>query len=380
MAKYTCSLILWEHDTNTKNQHPIYLKVTINRQTKYLATGYHILKKLWDTKNESVRTSAPNADLINADISDRKQKAIKYIVEANMRGEYLTASHVKEAFTGRRNLHNYFEFVDGYIQECRTKRDPSTLENYRKHAAKLELFYGGRGLSFEQIDSDFLLKFEKFLVDDSLSINYIHALLKTMRTMFNAARKKGVVKIYPFSQYEMVRYRAPKKDYLNFTELDLMEEFADTVKDTVLKQTAVYFLLGCYSGLRVSDWYQFSIKDHIREGRLFLRAEKNGEWVTMPILGRLKRNMDRMRKVPLQIQEPTLNEKLKVIANELKLNKRITTHCGRHTFAITMCAEQGISSETCAALMGITVTTCIENYYKVTPHKIYNEASKAWDE
>lgn len=380
MAKYTCKLILWEHDTNAQKQHPVYLKITINRQTKYIATGYHVHKTTWDAKSEQLKPSVPNAELVNADLSDRKHRVIKYIVEANMRDQVLTAAQVKDAFAQGRNLHNYFDFVESYIAENRNKRSAGTLENYRKHAAKLELFHGSRQLFFEQIDAAFLNRYEAYLSGQGIGTNYIHALMKTMRTMFNAARRKELIQAYPFGKYEMVRYEAPDKDYLTLKELDALEKYADTVKDPVMRQTALYFLLGCYSGLRVSDWQKFSVPKHVRDGRLYLRATKNGEWVTMPVLGRLKRHLPKIKKVPLEIKEPTMNEKLKLIAKALKIPKKLTTHCGRHTFAITMCSEQGIGAETCAALMGITVSTCIENYYRVTPHKIYKEAADSWAE
>jgi integrase len=70
-----------------------------------------------------------------------------------------------------------------------------------------------------------------------------------------------------------------------------------------------------------------------------------------------------------------MNRTLKGIAG---IKKRITTHTGRHTFAITMCAEAGISAETCAELMGITIATCVNNYYRVTNRKIDKECLGAW--
>jgi integrase len=63
---------------------------------------------------------------------------------------------------------------------------------------------------------------------------------------------------------------------------------------------------------------------------------------------------------------------------QLFKGKKITTHCARHTFAITMCAEAGISAETCAELMAITLKTCVDNYYKVTNLKIDKECEEAW--
>ncbi len=98
----------------------------------------------------------------------------------------------------------------------------------------------------------------------------------------------------------------------------------------------------------------------------------------MPVNAILKRNLPRMGKLQLSIEEPTINEKLKVIANKNEIPKHLTSHTGRHTFAISLCADRGISSETCAELMGITINTCVENYYRISNRKIDSETLKAW--
>ncbi len=195
---------------------------------------------------------------------------------------------------------------------------------------------------------------------------------------FTAAIKRSVTTSYPFSTYELTSYTPPVKDYLTLEEISKIEEAADNEPNKWHRQAAIYFLLGVYTGIRVSDWQKFDVDKVVKDNRVLLRATKNKEWVTMPITEGLRRNFKRMKKTPLTITEPTLNEKIKLVAKDKKIKKHITTHTARHTFAITLCAERGISCETCAELMGITVKTCIENYYKVTNRKIDAETLKAW--
>ncbi|MDI3320014.1 site-specific integrase [Pinibacter soli] len=377
MQKYSAKLILNTKKHNKKGQSPIWIRVIINRKTSYKATGYHIDAKFWDEKKEQVKSSYRDHSIINADITSKKTEVMQMLVHTQIKGEVISVQQVKSQME-HGNQENIFLFSDRFIDEVRHKRKPGTLENYRKHLKKLEDFHGSRNLRFEEITTDYLSKYENSLRDSEVGGNYVHALFKTIRTFFNAAIKRGVTQYYPFNVYENPVYEAPQKDYLSLKELKDWEKYADKVTNHVMKQTAVYFLLGCYSGLRISDWKQFEISKHLVEERIYLRATKNNEWVTMPLSTPLKRTLDRIREMPLDIEEPTLNEKLKDIAKELKIRKHITSHTGRHTFAITMCAERGISSETCAELMGITVKTCVENYYKVTNRKIDKETNEAW--
>lgn len=381
--KYSVTLLLYTHRPNDKGQYPIYIRITINRKQSYISTGYHLEQKYWDAKGERVREGHMLSGTINADITTRKQTIIKKIVDFQVRGEKVTAATIKDLVASRTDLHNIFEFTEQFIKEVQHKRKAGTLENYRKHLKVLELFHGSRSLAFEEITHDYLVKFEDHLRHpvegankrDALGGNYIHAIWKTIKTFFNAAKKRGVINCYPFEVYENPEYAAPVKDYLTITELDRLEEFADKTSNQVMKQTVVYFLLGCYSGLRLSDWRQFDYSKHVEDNRLYLHAKKNGERVIMPVVGRLARHLERVKGITLQITEQEINRTLKNIAG---IKKKITTHTGRHTFAITMCAERGISAETCSELMGITIKTCVENYYRVTNLKIDKECLGAW--
>ena len=94
----------------------------------------------------------------------------------------------------------------------------------------------------------------------------------------------------------------------------------------------------------------------------------------MPVIGRLAAHLERVKNCKLVITEQEMNRTLKTLFP----NKKITTHCARHTFAITLCAESGISAETASELMGITLKTAVENYYRITNLKIDKECAAAW--
>lgn len=380
MFKYTVNLILYR-PANAKGQYPIYIRITINRKQSYIATGHFIDPKMWDKKTEQVRAGHMHAAVINPDIATRKQVLIKKLVDYQVKGETITAAELKNLTTNKADLHNIFEFTELFVKEVQHKREAGTLENYRKHLKYLEHFHGNRQIAFEQITHEYLVGFEDYLRKpvtegqakrEALGGNYIHAIWKTIKTFFNAAKKRGVITCYPFETYENPEYEAPRKDYLTLNEIDELEQLATT--NELLKQTISFFLLGCYTGLRVSDWHTFDVNTHIRDGRLLLRAKKNGEWVTMPVIGRLANHLKIISGCKITRTEQELNRALK----KLFPKKKITTHCGRHTFAITMCAEKGISAETCSELMGITLKTCVENYYKVTNRKIDKECETAW--
>lgn len=383
MDKYTLRFILWEHNANKNGLFPVYLKITVNRKTSYKSTGHFASKKDWDDKNEKLKSAYPNYTSINAKLSTLKNEWEKQIIFNQLKGISISAASVKKSFG--KDLTNIFEYVDQLIINQKGKKSDNTLENYRKHLLKLENFNNSRTLSFDDIDINFLGRYERWLREhinfrkEDSQKNYIHAIWKTLKTWFNAAKKEGLISHYPFDRYENPVYVAPDKDHLNAKELKLMEDFADSTKDPVLKECAVYFLFGCYSGLRISDWYRFNFKEHVKGNKIRIRpAKTKNKWVEMIISKPLERNFKRMKAVQLTLKEPTINEKLKVIAEKAKINKYLTSHSARGSFAVTICLGNKISSETAAELMGITLETFVKNYSEVTQEKIDNETKEAW--
>lgn len=378
MIKYRIALILWPADQNKMKEYPIYLRFRINGELRYIATGHYIRDGFWDKVNQAVKDNHLRAGIINPEIHDLKTKVQNLVLTYKIQGEHITADQVKKQFSKGYDLHNIFDFIEVFKTQMQHKRAPGTLNNYEKYSRKLELYQKSKNLFFEDITPEFLQAYETALRNEGLDGNYIFANFKMLKTFFNAARKKKIINFYPFDQYENPEYIDKDKDYLTLKELDKWEELTDKLTDRVDKQAAVYFLHGCYCGLRVSDWYQFDYSKHVGSKHIRIRATKNGEPVSMPITSRLKRNLLRIKELPLNIEEHSINRSIKELAAKLKINKHLTSHCARKTFAVTMCADQGIGVEVCATLMGITIETCVRNYYRVTGSKINNECLQAW--
>lgn len=382
MQKYTVVLLLKKNKKNSKGQYPIYLRITVDRKASFISTGHFIPEKYWDNRNEQVKEDYAFAPEINTDILQKKKEVMANFIEAGVKGQSKSSKEIKDQSVLGSRKNDLFLFADKFIQEVKNKRSDSTREIWRKHLLKLETFIGAREINFEDITAEYLSRFEDYLLNKGVvhrkddSSNYAHAIIKTIRRFFTAAIKKGITAHYPFSEYEMPEYTPGDKDHLTLQELDKWTKFYKQTK--TLKEPALYFLFGCYSGLRISDWYLFDIKKRVHANYISLRAKKNGEWITVPLYDRLKFVIDEMRKVPLTLPEPVLNRQFKKVASQAKINKHISSHCGRKTFAVTICLERGVSSETAAELMGITLDTFVKSYSKVTPAKIRNETTQAW--
>jgi site-specific recombinase XerD len=108
-------------------------------------------------------------------------------------------------------------------------------------------------------------------------------------------------------------------------------------------------------------------------------TKKTGEPVVIPATKRLLRLFEFMKRHPLTTEQlKDINENIGEAMADLEINKHITSHCGRKTFAVELCANSGISCEVCATLMAIDMQTCVDSYYDVTEEKIGKEVELFW--
>lgn len=381
MQRHTVKLILKNNKKNSLNQLPIYIRITIERKTSYISTGYYIAQKLWDERTESVKELHPLAKEINTDITNKKKQVLEGFINASVKGRVISAHTLKN----QASANDIFSFYDKLCVELRNKREGATLENWRKHLLKLEIYNGSRNLLFEDITPTYLIAFENWLREKGIkkrkedSSNYIHAIMKSIRKLFNVARAREIITNYPFGddKYEMPETTPGDKDFLTLDELDKWEKQIPKLP-AELKEAALWFLFGCYTGLRIGDWHLFDFEKRVHDTYIALRAKKNGEWVTVPLYPRLRRILKLCKAQGLTNAEPELNRNFKEVAKEAKIKKHLSSHCGRKTFAVTICLGLGVSSETAAELMGITLNVFVKNYSKVTGEKIRKETAKAW--
>jgi integrase len=375
--------MLKNNKKNSLGQYPIYIRITVNRKRTYISTGFYIQKNQWEEKSESVRPNHVLHTEINTSILNQKRQVLDEILQAAIDKKFKSAGAIKQVVAD--DLKNIFRFSDKLQKEAVGRRAKATINNYIKHLKKLEEYHGDRSLLFDNIDMDLLRSFESWLRDNvktregSDPNNYIAAIMRTVRSHFNEAVSRGITSNYPFgkNKYILPDETPGNKDFLSLSELKKWHEFTFETTHETYRQVSLYFLFACYTGLRLSDWQDFA-EGKIRDRNISLKATKNKSWVNVPLHEGLIQVIKRMKEIPLTISEPTINKRLKTLAVELKINKKLSTHSGRRTFAVTMCLERGVSSETAAKLMGITLAVFEKSYSFVTPEKMRLETDKAW--
>lgn len=161
-------------------------------------------------------------------------------------------------------------------------------------------------------------------------------------------------------------------DFLDDVELRKIINFTTPIKRFERSRDA--FLFGCFTGLAYIDIKTLR-KEHFEtdeEGRIWIKKKrvKTGILSRIPLLPMAKLLLEKYQDCPgeavMPIQDPSdINENLKDIATLCGINKRVTFHTSRHTFASTVTLANNISIEVVSKMMGHTNTRMTNHYAKL---------------
>jgi site-specific recombinase XerD len=265
-----------------------------------------------------------------------------------------------------------------YIIACTNKWDKTkkagTLRIYHSQLEKLKGFTPNVLLT--QIDNNFLYAYQSYLVKLGNSKNTVWSSFKFLRTILNDAIKEDLLDRSPFKRFTMPKYEDPNKTYLLPDEVKRIDKFClDKKCPPELFFVGTWFLIACNTGMRLSDQKAFDKKKNIHGDRLVIKTAKTGEMVGLPISTALKKLFERIDYKPMHYTGEAYNRLLKLVVMGAGIDKRVSTHSGRHTAAMTF-ANAGVSIEVTGAILGHSDMRSTKSYYKITNTRMDLELKK----
>lgn len=203
--------------------------------------------------------------------------------------------------------------------------------------------------------------------------NTVVGYFKFLRSLVNYAIDKGIVIDYPFGKrkFQIPTYKQPERTFLSEEEVErIMNEDID---DPSIAHVRDYFIFGCLSGLRYSDIMRFT-PDWIANEKLYFSDAKTKTQQYVPLYPKLKEYADKIVTHP-KYSNVDCNRKLKLIALLVKINKPLSMHVARHTFAVNY-LNKGGSMEVLSKLLGHASTRTTAIYGKITNTRIDSEFNK----
>ena len=205
--------------------------------------------------------------------------------------------------------------------------------------------------------------------------------LRYLKQVVTNALKNRYITNDPFDDYTL-GYKPVKKEFLIEPEIKELMKKKFTAKR--LEEVRDVFLFQCFTGIAYIDAVNLTndniIEDGFGQKWIQLTRQKSSVQANIPLLdvplSILKKygRSGNDRLLPIQSNQK-MNEYLKEIATVCGINKRLTTHCGRHTFG-TIMLTKGVSIESVSKMLGHTNITTTQIYAKVLNQKISTEVNK----
>lgn len=335
--------MLWVHKKNAKGLSPLKIRVTINRKTTYFSTSYYLAVNQW--KDDKI-VNYPNEKIINVALRKKISDIEKDISLRQIEGRTITAKSLR----GNINDRSFEKFA------AEVRKDQKEINRIDEFAS---------GIMLSEMNVQFLRKYQTHELERGMAPNTVNTTFKYLRRIIRQAYAEKIITENPFDQFKVPKYVNPEKIFLSLDDIDKIESWVSKKNTPAhLRLTAIYFLFGCYTGLRFSDWELFDLEKNIQNGRIMLRAKKNKSFVSIKIFPRLQSVLNKMKGIDKPYSGQKTNFFLKEVATLTKVKKNLTCHVSRHTNA-TLLATMGVRSDVVAELLGISLRT-VSIYYKIT--------------
>ena len=393
-----CTMVyfsLRESKQNKKGLSPIEVSITTNGKRIYFSTGKHVPAADWNKEKQAVKGKSEEAQLINGYLIQLRNKIYQKEIELLQKGYLITAELLKEAITDKVEALNEKTLLD-VLNEHNTERKamvgktvaPATYWVFEYTGRLFKEFiqkkYERKDLYLREINLGFIQGFHAFLLGEKkMGQNSCTKHLKFLKKLLNLAVANSYISYNPVNAYKVER-EPVEIDFLDEEELRKIINF-DTPLPR-LERAKDMFLFGCFTGLSYIDIKTLAPEHFEKDsaGRIWIKKRriKTGVLSRIPLLPIAKLILDKYKggEKLLPIQDPAdINKYLKDIAILCGINKRISVHTSRHTFASIVTLANNISLEVVSKMLGHTNTRMTAHYAKLIDKCIGEQMDKLMD-
>lgn len=383
---------LYRSKLNSEGKAPIYLRITKGNQRVEIATGYFAKPAEWNTRTHTVKSTNSQVKEINDHLQTQRAKIIQIYNQLVAEEKSFTLAVIKNKLTGRdRNqttLLNAIHYHNELIKKGIGKNYAmGTYKAYLWFTHKIKGFlqyqYKRSDILLTELNHRFLTEFEHYLYHILHNqVNTAQKNITQLRKIVNLCIDLDWLDKMPFKRIRPKPY-TPKRDYLTKEELAVIENLI--ISNKRLQVIRDKFIFQCYTGIAFVDLNQLTDHNIVKgidgEDWVILNRQKTKSRSTIPILPNAKvliekyQDPKRLTLFPV-CSNQKFNQYLKELSALCKINKRITTHAGRRTFATTVTLSNGVPIETVSRMLGHSDLKTTAIYAKVVDTKISEDMQK----
>ena len=386
------SVLFYAKKSKAKNNSrvPIYLRITVNGKRAEFSTGKDVEISKWSAIQNRLKGNSEEARTLNKYFDVLQSKVLDIENNLIMSGEPFAASDVKNLLSGNKQTERYlipiFEDHNKRMEKLIGKEYAvATLKNFKTCLSHLKEFlwkyHKKSDINIQKLEPSFLNDFDFFLrtksnINNNSAVKHTKNLSKILKICYqNNWIEKDLVIFYKG------RFQEVNVNFLTDEEIAAIRNKEFSGKGLNLVRDMFVFI--CYTGLAYIDIYNLT-KEQLSigiDGSLWIitNRQKTGNASNIPLLPIAEEIIKRYENHPLVSNSGKLlpvytnqkvNEYLKTIAENCGINKKLTFHCARHTFATTVTLANNVSMESVSKMLGHKSIKTTQHYAKILDSKV----------
>lgn len=376
--------------TNVDGLLPIFIRVTVNGERIEFSTKRFTTSEKWSVEGKRMKGTSAESKATNSYLDTLKAKVYDYQQQLIREDEVVNAENMRNKIMGvEKRKHMIVGIFQNHNNEIRALigKDyaAATLVRYEtslKHTVDfMKWKYRISDIDIKKIDHEFITSYEFYLKSVcNCCQNTASKYIKNFGKIIRICLANGWLDKNPFINYKG-KVVEVERAFLSMEEIETMlnKEFVsdrlNLVKDI--------FLFSCFTGLAYADVKKLSRKNIgfgvDGERWIFINRTKTDTRSNIPILPIAAFILDKYEDHPQVVNQEKLlpilsnqkmNSYLKEIADVCGINKELTYHIARHTFATTVTLSNGVPIESVSKMLGHKNLKTTQHYAKILDLKV----------
>lgn len=377
---------------NKDGSKAVQVRINLNGERMFLGNAnVNVYDKDWDGKLERVTLRTAEGRMINNTLESLQAELIqifrKYEFDPSLSLE-LIKSKYKGSIATTSAKDSFVKFFEKHVNERKEEVGSKISSScYYKYSLTFRHFidflkaeYQRTDIAFCELDYTLITNFERFMRKNlpECCNNTLMRKMRVLKTIMIDARKHGLMTRDPFAGYK-VHFTPTNRGFLEDDEVQRLIEHEFHCKR--LEQVRDFFLFSIFTGLAYTDIKHLKKENIVELNKrqwIIKCREKTEVSSHIPLLPMAANILDKYKDeckdghlLPIPSNQK-MNSYLKEIADFCDIQKRLTCHLGRHTFA-TMTLSKGVPIESVSHMLGHTNIKTTQIYARITAKKIEHD-------
>lgn len=391
--KLSIRFIIYSSKLNKQGVCPIYLRLTYKKKRTQFSTGQFVNPNDWNSKKQLAISNSKNNSILNAELALIKSKVEKAYLKLQLEDNDFTVDDILLKYLNKKIKKE--DGVVSYFKKYLAKQEKligkdiqqATWNKFNYVCNHVTSFiyskYKKKDYSLENLNQQFLDDFEYYLkaVKNQKQVT-INKSIQRFRKAIKIAVSEGYLDKDPFMLHKPKRV-IKNVVFLSQIELEKIEHHG--FRQSRLELVRDLFIFCCYTGLAYNEMNNLK-KHHIIDGFdgnkwIQMKRQKTGKDISVPLLPKaaeiIEKYTSESEYVLPKLSNQRINSYLKEIAGIIGVEKRITHHTARKTFASTVLLYNNVPMEIVSELLGHSSISITEDYYgKVVQKRVSDEMKK----